>query len=88
MSYTPILIILKEDLDKQKDYILSGNWQYEDTTNLDKNEDGHTVMGYINDVYKRHNIVFIKDIEVKMCTPEYSSFSQAVRNKLDELNIR
>lgn len=92
MSYEPTIICMKKDLDKNKDFILDGNWQYDGTKEFKKDqktgkgEDGKTVMEYIRDVYKG-GFVSIGGIELILMAPDFTSFNMNVRKKLTELKV-
>lgn len=52
MSYTPTLLILKKDLDKNKELIIDGDWQYKVVdSKTSRSEEGKTVMGYLKYIY-------------------------------------
>jgi hypothetical protein len=87
MSYEPTLVILKKDLDKHKDLIIDGNWQYSISEDEQRGEEGLTVMEYIKNVYTRHSPIKVGGIELVLCTPCFSSFNAKVREKLKELKI-
>lgn len=86
MSYEPTLVILKKDLKKQEDLLENGDWQYKDKNDEKIGEEGKTVMEYLQDVNRRKTIIIGK-VELVLCSPCFSSFNKAVREKLQELNI-
>lgn len=88
MSYTPTLLILKKDLDKHKDFLLNGKWQYDGSQDkLRGGEDNNSPLEYLKDVYERLSPVQIAGIELLLCTPEFSTFNREVRELLDELKV-
>lgn len=93
MSYEPTLLCMKKDLDKHKELILNGDWQYSGTKQFKKDqktgtgEDGMTVMEYIKDVYATSKPLSIGGIQLIAMAPCFSSFNGHVRNKLKELNV-
>ena len=93
MSYEPTIIVLKKDLDKHKDYILYGDWQYPTTKEGKKDEktrggeEGKTVMEEIKWAYEKHNVVSVGGVQLILLSPCFSSFNKKVRDKLDELEI-
>lgn len=93
MSYEPTIIVLKKDLDKHKDFILYGDWQYSTTKEGKKDEktrggeDNNTVMEEIKWAYEKYNVISIGGIELILMSPCFSQFNKKVREKLDELNV-
>ena len=78
MSYTPTIVIKKQDLDKHKSKF---NDFYSD-------EEEATTMEYLKYVNEKHDVVKIDNIEIVLCCPEFSSSNKNVREKLKELNIQ
>lgn len=78
MSYEPTLIIRKKDLDKALPIL--ENEQY----NAD--EDTVKVAEYLLTVSKYETKKF-DDLELVICSPEFSSFNRSVRERLTELNV-
>ena len=88
MSYIPTLLILKKDLDKNKELIIDGDWQYKVVdSKTSRSEKGKTVMGYLKYIYQEYTSVKIGGIELFLCTPQLSAFSTEFRKKLKELQI-
>jgi hypothetical protein len=87
MSYEPTLVILKKDLDKHKELIVDGDWQYNISDKEQRGEDGLTVMEYIQDVYVKHKPIKVGGVELILCAPCFTSFNGKVREKLKELNV-
>ena len=93
MSYEPTILVLKKDLDKHKDLILYGDWQYPTTKEGKKDEktrggeDNQTVMETIKWVYENHDVISVGGIELILFTPLFGQFNKKVRDKLDELEI-
>lgn len=90
MSYTPTLIILKKDLDKHKELFQNGLWKHgADVKDAATRpfEEGMTVMEFIySNAYTKKPIT-IGGIEIVLCTTEFSSSNEVLRQKLKELNI-
>jgi hypothetical protein len=86
MSYQPILVILKKDLDKHKELIVDGVWQYSISDEEQRGEEGLTVMEYLKSLYE-HKPLKIGGVELILCAPCLSSFNGKVREKLKELNV-
>ena len=78
MSYEPTLIIRKKDLDKVQPIL--ENEQYS------LNEDTAKVAEYLLVVSKYETKKF-DDLELVLCSPEFSSFNRSVREHLAELNV-
>ena len=78
MSYEPTLIIRKKDLDKALPILEKELYS--------KKEETAEVAKYLLMVSKSQSHKFDK-VEIILCTPEFSSFSNAVRNKLSKLNV-
>jgi hypothetical protein len=93
MSYEPTIIALKKDLDKNRELIVDGDWQYEGTKENKKDEKtrggefNQTVMEYIKNAYENNNVVRVGGIELILMEPQLTSYNEAVRNKLYELKI-
>src|SRR5437762_10511444 len=93
MSYEPTIIALKKDLDKNKELIVDGNWQYEGTKENKKDEKtrggegNETVMEYIKKSYENNRGIKVGGIELILMRPTLTLFNEAVRNKLYELKI-
>ena len=88
MSYEPTLVILKKDLDKHKELILDGAWQYDGSDEKTRGEEGNqTIMEYIQDVYKNHSLVIVGGVELLLCSPCFSSYNKQIRDKLTELKV-
>lgn len=90
MGYTPELLIMKKDLDKHRDYLLNGKWQYDGSQDkLKGGEEGLSPLEYIKQAYERDENSFVKigGIELILCTPEFSSFNREVRELLTDLKI-
>jgi hypothetical protein len=81
MSYEPILVIKKTDLDKHSKSF-EKFWEWEN------NKDEKRVMEYLKEVYEKYDRVKIDDIELILCTPEFSSFNSLVREKLEEWGVQ
>lgn len=87
MSYEPTLVILKKDLDKHKELILDGAWQYDTSDESTRGGESHqTTMEYIQEIYK-HTPVTVGGVELLLCSPSFSSYNKQIRNKLDELKV-
>ena len=78
MSYEPTLIIRKKDLDKAIPIL--ENEQYS------SDEDTVKVAEYLLEVSKYETKKF-DDLELVLCSPEFSSFNRSVRERLTELNV-
>lgn len=78
MSYEPTLIIRKKDLEKA--LLILENEQYS------ADEDTVKVAEYLLEVSKYETKKF-DDLELVICSPEFSSFNRLVRKRLTELNI-
>jgi hypothetical protein len=78
MSYEPTLIIRKKDLDKALSIL--ENEQYS------ADEDTVKVAEYLLEVSKYETKKF-DDLELVLCSPEFSSFNRSVRKRLTELNV-
>jgi len=78
MSYTPTIVIKKEDLAKHKR--LFDEWY--------PNEEEQKTMEYLKFVFEKHDAVKIDNIEIVICCPEFSSSNRNVREKLTELGIQ
>lgn len=88
MSYVPILVISKADMDKYEELLIRGAWQYDNSDEYTRGgEDGTTVLEYLRDVYVNHRVMSIKGVEFYMCSPSYSSYNKSIRDKLEELGI-
>ncbi len=91
MGYVPTLVILKKDLDKHRDLLEDGSWQYDGSQEKEeKGEAEQTVMEYLQHIHKRiakGNYATVGGVELIICEPSLSNFNRAVRNKLTELNI-
>lgn len=93
MSFEPTIVILKKDFDKNKEIIVSGNWQYQGTKEKKDDEKtrggegNETIMEYIKYVYEKHNVVSIGGVKLILCNPTPSSFNKKIRKKLDDFNI-
>ena len=78
MSYEPTLIIRKKDLDKVHPILEKEQYSL--------NEDTAKVAEYLLVVSKYKTKKF-DDLELVLCSPEYSSFNRSVRERLSELNV-
>jgi hypothetical protein len=78
MSYEPTLIIRKKDLDKALP-ILEEEQYSED-------EETERVAKYLLQVAKYETKKF-DDLELVLCSPEFTSFNRLVRERLTELNV-
>ena len=78
MSYEPTLIIRKKDLDKVHQILEKEQYS--------ANEDTSKVAAYLLEVSKYETIKF-DDLELVLCSPNYSAFNRAVRERLTELNV-
>ena len=78
MSYEPTLIIRKKDLDKVHPILEKEQYSL--------NEELSKVAEYLLVVSKYETKKF-DDLELVLCTPEYSSFNRSVRERLAELNV-
>lgn len=78
MSYEPTLIIRKKDLDKVHQILEEEQYS--------ANEDTTKVAVYLLEVSKYKTIKF-DDLELVLCSPEFSSFNRSVRERLTELNV-
>ena len=78
MSYEPTLIIRKKDLDKVHQILEEEQYSL--------NEDAAKVAAYLLEVSKYKTIKF-DDLELVLCSPNYSSFNRSVRERLTELNV-
>jgi len=76
MSYTPTIIIQKEDLDKAiKDGFINGN------PPLDEAEE------YLVYIHDNNDVAYLKNTPLLIFEPEFSSLNTNVRQLLSELNI-
>jgi len=80
MSYTPTIVINKKEFDKHADKF-ERDWEWVDDDELER------VMRYLKFVYQKHDVVKIKDVELILCEPEFSSFNADVRTKLSEWGV-
>lgn len=78
MSYTPTIVIKKQDLDKHKR--LFDDWH--------PNEEEQKVIEYLKFVNDKHDVVKIDNVQIVLCCPEFSSFNRDVREKLTELGVQ
>lgn len=78
MSYTPTIVIKKQDLDKHKK--LLDDWY--------PNEEEQKTMEYLKFVNDKHDVVKIDNVEIVLCCPEFSSLNSDVRTKLTELGVQ
>lgn len=78
MSYEPKLIIRKGDL--ELNIPLLENEQYS------SNEDVSNIAKYLLEISK-HDVIKFDDIELILCSPEFTAFNLSVREKLDELKV-
>lgn len=78
MSYEPTLIIRKKDLDKVHQILEKEQYS--------TNEDTAKVAKYLLEVSKYDTKKF-DDLELVLCSPYYSSFNRAVRERLTALNV-
>ena len=81
MSYEPTLVIKKSDLDRHSEkFEKSWEWEYD--------EYEKAIMAYLKHVYENHDRVKIDDIELILCTPEFSSFNRLIRERLSEWGVQ
>ncbi len=85
MSYEPTLIILKKDLDKHKDFLLDGEWQYIESKSK-KGVEEKRILEYIRDTYTSTSVT-VGGIELLICQPELSSFNKLIRKRLQDLDV-
>lgn len=78
MSYEPTLIIRKKDLDKALPILEEEQYSAD--------EDTVKVAKYLLQVSKYETQKF-DDLELVLCSPEFSSFNNSVRERLTELNV-
>lgn len=78
MSYEPTLIIRKKDLDKVLPIL--ENEQYS------ANEDTVRVAKYLLQV-SGHQTIKFDDLELVLCSPEFTSFNKLIRERLIELKV-
>ena len=78
MSYEPTLIIRKKDLDKVHQILEEKQYS--------ANEDTAKIAEYLLEVSKYKTIKF-DDLELVLCSPNYSAFNRAVREHLTALNV-
>ena len=78
MSYEPTLIIRKKDLDKALPILEEEQYSAD--------EDAVKVAEYLLQVSKYETKKF-DDLELVLCSPEFSSFNRLVRERLIELNV-
>lgn len=78
MSYEPTLIIRKKDLDKALPILEEEQYSAD--------EDTIKVALYLLKVSKYETIKF-DDLELVLCSPEFTSFNKSVRERLTELNV-
>jgi hypothetical protein len=78
MSYEPTLIIRKKDLDKALPIL------EEEQYSADKETE--RVAKYLLQVAKYETKKF-DDLELVLCSPEFTSFNRLVRERLTELNV-
>jgi len=87
MSYEPHIIIKKADLDKHSE-LFDSDWLWKETEEeLQKGEDGETVMEYLRGVQKLKPFS-IDGVEMVLCAPCFSSFNKLVRDKLTKLKVQ
>jgi hypothetical protein len=78
MSYEPRLIIRKNQLEKHRETFEQEQW--------DKDEEIAKVAKFLLEVNNYETIKF-DDIELVLCKPELTYFNDAVRGKLNDLEI-
>lgn len=78
MSYEPTLIIRKKDLDKALPILEEEQYSAD--------EDTVKVAEYLLRVSKYEPKKF-DDLELVLCSPEFTSFNRLVRERLTELNV-
>lgn len=87
MSYEPTILILKEDLDKNTDFIVDGDWQWEEKGKYAPGKEKRKVLEFLQEILTDNNSCSIAGIKLYVCKPEFTSFNEAVRNQLDEFEI-
>lgn len=80
MSYEPTLIIRKKDLNTEKVIEILKSEQY------CGDEEKEKIAKYLLNVNGFETIKF-DDLELVLCTPEFTSFNGVIREKLRELNV-
>jgi hypothetical protein len=80
MSYEPTLIIRKKDLNTKKVIQLLETEQYCGDDEKEK------IAQYLLKVNEYGTIKF-DDVELVLCTPEFTSFNGLIREKLRELKV-
>jgi|LakMenEpi03Aug12_release.lakeMendotaPanAssembly.Ray.scaffolds.fasta_scaffold4068481_1 hypothetical protein len=78
MSYEPTLIIRKKDLDKALPILEEEQYSAD--------EEKERVAKYLLQVAKYETKKF-DDLELVLCSPEFTSFNRLVRERLTELNV-
>lgn len=78
MSYEPTLIIRKQQLAKHESLLEQEQWSADEET--------EKVAKYLLQVNGYETIKF-DELELVVCSPEFTSFNLAVRGKLDELEV-
>lgn len=79
MGYYPTIILKRQDLIKHQDSLEQEIiWADENTIKLNE---------FLLDVIKDNNVIKFGDLELLICYPEFTTFNQDVRDKLDELDV-
>ena len=78
MSYEPTLIIRKKDLDKVLPILEEEQWSAD--------KDIEKVAKYLLQVSK-YDVIKFDELELVLCSPEFTSFNRLVRERLTELNV-
>lgn len=78
MSYEPTLIIRKKDLDKALPILEEEQWSAD--------KDIEKVAKYLLQVSK-YDVIKFDELELVLCSPEFTSFNRLVRERLTELNV-
>ena len=79
MSYEPTLIIRSTEL-KSKEEILTRDLYSGD-------DDMEKVAKYLLFVINKYETFKFDELELVMCSPEFTSFNALVRDKLEELDV-
>ena len=79
MSYEPTLIIRSNEL-KSKEDILTGDLYSGD-------DDKEKTAEYLLDVIHKYETFKFDELELVICSPEFTSFNALVRDKLEELDV-
>ena len=80
MSYAPIIIIKKTDLDKYADYLAQDYFW--------KKDSDREVLDYLKSIVNDNDVPAIDGIKLLICHPDLSGFNSRVREQLDDWNVQ